>query len=206
MFDIALRVAEICLPVFAFIVFGWFLRRIRFTTDAAQQWLTAFVYKCTLPVIIFLAVASEDFATLANPAVVVPILCVIFIIGPVLFFIARTLSVADGLQAPVSFSVFFSNTAFLGFPLAYSTFGDAGTTYAAIVNAFAMPLFVVVAVLMLTRAEPKSDVRLGQQMFAAFANPIVAAALVGVVRVLCCMSLVLPRLPSSRQVLCVRGD
>lgn len=181
MLDTVLRVIGICLPIYGLVLLGFLLRRRGFMDESAQRFLTAFVYRFSLPVLIFLAVAREDFADLLNPSVIMPVVATIGIGGGLALAAAWLIGLPKGLRAPVGFSPFFANTVFLGFPLAEKAFGPAGLTNAAIVNAFGMPLFVATGVLMLLASERREGTHPLRAISGAILNPIVLSALIGLV-------------------------
>lgn len=160
------------------VFFGTFLRRSGRLTPEAHQFITFLVFNFCLPVLIFTGIAREDFRSLLEPAVLASTLSVTFISAGLAWLFARGL--AASLRGPFIAAVFMGNVTYIGFPLASNAFGDSGLTYAGIVNAFTMPVFMVLAVILLTagRANRGSLLR---QLRLAIVNPVVLAALGGVV-------------------------
>jgi predicted permease len=142
-----LQVVEICAPLFGLIALGAWLRRRGTLTADAHRFLTWLVYWFSLPLLIFLGVASQDFAALFDPVVLASTVAATVVAG----LIGAVLPVPRGLRGPVIVGTFFGNVAYLGFPLAEATFGSRGFTTASVVNAFTMPIFVVLAVALLDR-------------------------------------------------------
>ena len=178
--DRLLQVVEICLPLFALIGLGAWLRVRGILHAAALEFLTWLVYWFSLPILIFFGVARQPFAELMDAAVIGSTLgatAVGLLVGMGLRRVAP-----EGLRGAVTVAPFFANVAYLGFPLAQNAFGAPGLTTAGIVNAFTMPVFVSLGVLALGR-DPVSVDEGGppRALWRTVAgNPIILAAAGGV--------------------------
>jgi hypothetical protein len=141
------RVLQISLPIFALIGLGAVLRHVGMVGPRIQSFLSSFVYRVCLPVIIFFAIAPSDFGKMLNGAVIGGTL-----IGAALtaaIFWLLTLRMPARVRAPLVVSAFFANTAFIGFPLIRSAYPREGMMYAGIINAIAMPVYYIASVLLL---------------------------------------------------------
>lgn len=173
-----LEVLAITVPVFAMIGFGALLRRTGMLNDAAHGFISRFAYLFCLPVLIFLGVARQDFAQLLNGPVIASTLLA-SAAGLVAFLpIARSLP--QTLRGPVAVSSWFGNLTFLGFPLAKAAYGEMGEGFAGVINAFTMPAYVVVGVVVLSAGQARQR-SLARQVAGAVCNPIVLSALAGLV-------------------------
>jgi hypothetical protein len=173
-----LQILAISVPIFALIAFGAVIRRTGLLTEEAHRFITRFVFLFSLPVLIFLAIAGCDFGELLDLAVVGSTLAVFVVVAAVSWVATRPLD--PRLRGPVAVGPWFANLTFLGLPLAESAYGEAGIRYVGIINAFTMPVFVIVGVMMLSLGRAGGGSLLRQFRAAVF-NPIVMSAVGGVV-------------------------
>jgi malonate transporter len=173
-----LQVLQICLPVFAVIGFGVVLRRVGFIDDAAHRFLTRFVFLFALPVIIFLGIARSDFGALLQPSIVIVTLGLTALLTAAAWLLTARLPAR--LRGPVVLSPWFANLAYLGFPLARNAYGDAGLSYAAIINAFTMPVFVALGMSLLAIGHAQGRSRMKALRGAVF-NPVIGAVVLGLI-------------------------
>jgi predicted permease len=143
----------------------------------AQTFITRFVYRFSLPVLIFTGIVKEEFGTLLNPSVIVSTLGATFIVVVAGWVLCKVLPAQ--LRGPALATAFIANTAYIGFPLAQNAFGDPGLTYAGIVNAFTMPVFIIIGVWLLTLGRAGHG-EWYHKIGTAVLNPIVLSALLGV--------------------------
>jgi predicted permease len=188
-----LQVLTISLPLFLLIGFGALIRRKGLLTDAAHVFVSRFVYLFSLPILIYLGVATQDFRALLDISVIsITLLASFFAV--VLFWLG-TKNLPPRLRGPVVVGSYLGNLSYLGFPLAMSAFGDIGLTYAGVINAFTMPVYIVGGVLILSLGHARPGM-LARQFRAVLLNPIVLAAVFGLVT-----SLILNETPLRQRVL-----
>jgi hypothetical protein len=176
------QVLLICVPIFALIAFGVVLRRTGLMTEEGHAFLSRFVYLFCLPVLIFLGIASKDFGELLKGSIVASTLLVTAVVA-VAFWLASG-RLPRRLRGPVAMSPFFANLTYLGFPLAERAYGAEGLTSAGIINAFTMPVFVVLAVSLLAAGQGGGGPDEGERRWlatlrTAVINPIVLAVFGG---------------------------
>ena len=162
--------------MFALILFGVWLRRVGMLGPQAHAFITRFVYLFSLPVLLFTGIVKEHFSALLNPAVIVSTLAATFVVITAGWLISRF--VPQRLRGPAVATAFIANTAYIGFPLSQNAFGDPGLTYAGIVNAFTMPVFIVLGVWLLTFGRAGHGAW-HRKIRTALTNPIVLSALLG---------------------------
>jgi predicted permease len=172
----ALEVLKISVPIFALIAFGHGLRRGGMLNPQAHAFLSRFVYLFSLPVLIFMGVAPKDFRALLDVAVIASTIGATFGMLAAGWLLARGLP--RRLRGPVAISGYFANTAYIGFPLAFSAFGEQGLVYAGVINAFTMPVFIVSGVLVLGSGQADRAV-MRRQLRVAVTSPVVLAAFAG---------------------------
>jgi hypothetical protein len=170
-------VLQISLPVFLVIALGAILRRVGMITPEARGFLSRFPYLICLPILIFTAVAGKDFGRLLNWQIIGTIWLATWIAGGLLWLVSYKMT--PSLRGPLILSGFFSNSAYLGFPLSQSAFGETGLFYAGIANAFSMPLFVVLGTICMHLGKKEKGAGL-KALRAGLLNPIVLAAFAGI--------------------------
>ncbi len=178
MFDSLIKILSICAPLFVMLFLGYHLRRRGSLTDQAHTFITGFVYRYSLPILIFTGVVKQDFNSLLDPAVIVSTLSIPVIVILLGFVLGRFLP--PGLRGAVIACCFLANTAYIGFPLATNAFGTAGLEKASVVNAFALPTFVILGVLLVMPREHE-DGALWKRIRPALLSPVVLAAVAGLV-------------------------
>jgi len=174
-----IRVVVICLPVFACIFLGRHLMAKGTMGIEAHAFINGLVFRFSLPALIFRGVATQRFADLLDPGVIVPTLGACAALGAGAWILLRFLPVERSLRPPVAFGAFWANLSYLGFPLAEAAYGEAGLEKAAVVNAFTMPASVIAGVLMMSLGTGHA-VDWGKQLKGAFWNPVVGAAFLGI--------------------------
>ncbi|MFW6255370.1 MAG: AEC family transporter [Candidatus Sumerlaeota bacterium] len=174
-----IQVLTISLPIFLLIGFGVLIRRKGLLNDAAHHFVSRFVYLFSLPVLIFLGVASKDFRQLLDGAVIGSTLLASMTIAVIFWVSSRRLK--PRLRGPVTISSYIGNLSYIGFPLAMSAFGETGLTYAGVINAFTMPVFMVTGIMILAMGH--SSGRTGgmmlQHLKKSLLNPVLIAAVGG---------------------------
>ena len=173
-----LEILRITLPVFALLALGNVLSRAGKMTDSHQSFLNWVVYYICMPALIFAAMAAQPMRSFMHFDF---ILCIILAMSAI-FLIYVLLSVVMRLDKKIAvimiFSTYWSNCAYMGFPLTESAYGERGFLFAAIVNAFNMPLFVVITFMMIGMCSEKKQ-GIGKSFRDALLNPIVLASIAG---------------------------
>lgn len=175
-------------PIFIVIIIGYFLKSIHFVTEDFVKVADKLVFKLLLPVYLFNNVSSmkkDDFsfgdikvAGYAMLAVLVISFGTLLLSG---FFIKDS-----GAKGAFTQGVYRSNTAILGIPFAANLFGDDGARITAILIAFVVPLYNVVAVTILSMCDPlknENGTKLSKKICTVAKdvakNPLIIAILLG---------------------------
>ncbi len=180
MFRVLMFAVNAVVPILLLLALGYFLARIGFLSDKFLNNGNSLVFKLLLPMTIFHNVYKVNGIDNFNWALVVFCLAVIlflFFIGIVFarFFVKDPLAKGPFIQC-----VFRSNFAIIGLPLAEALGGTQGAAMAAILSAFTIPLFNVLAVIVLTvysGSEKKHSV--GKIIRDIITNPLIIAAVGG---------------------------
>ena len=142
--------ANIVAPVFLIVVLGYFLKKINIINENFVTITSKFVFNVSLPAFIFMRLYNINLST------VVDISQIIYIYAGTLFsfFITWALAIPfikDGRDLSVFVQgAYRSNYAIVGLAIISNLFGDYGLGKASLVLAFALPLYNVLAVIILT--------------------------------------------------------
>lgn len=172
------------LPIILLIVLGNFLRRIGFLTDDFVKVASKFVFRVCLSCSLFINVYSiQDFSSIRWDFVlyIVVAICVLFVLG----LAAALSSTRDPRQKGVILhSVFRSNFAIIGLPLASALGGQGAATVASVAAAFALPLyniFGVIALTMFVDGQEKGKHSIRRVLLSIIKNPMIIGAFFGMV-------------------------
>lgn len=176
-----LEVLEISLPVFALIGLGKILGMRKVMNAEQRSFVNWLVFNFSLPALIFRGVSRQRIDRLLDPGLVVGALLPIAAITLVFLALRRLLGYRGGYAAAFVFGSFWANVSYMGFPLSQNAFGDEGFAAAAVYNAFAMPVFVILGFLIIgafVAGEGRQSP--GQAIRRAVLNPVVLSAVAGV--------------------------
>ena len=137
-------------PVFIIILLGIFLKRIQIIDDTFVSKASSLVYKTALPVLVFNNIRRTDFALLFNGRVILifyaGIFCALLLSGFFSFFFIKS----PKRRGAFIQGSFWGNSVIVGLALVLNIFGDSGVAAASIIIAFIIPVFNILAVLVLT--------------------------------------------------------
>ena len=145
-----LFVINAILPIILMILVGYFLKRIKLLEENVAKKLNTLVFRVFLPIMLFLNVYKiQSFSEIDFVFVwyAVGITVLLFLIGiPIMGLLFK-----DNRQRSVMLQgIFRANYALVGIPLAESLFGSEGSIMAALLSAFIVPIFNILAVICLT--------------------------------------------------------
>ncbi len=173
-------------PIIAMALIGYYLKRIKIITPSGAKEMNKLVFKLFLPVLLFFNIYNiESFSAIRFGYIV--FVCVMVLVVFAIGFVAAVLITKDekkrGALAQASFR---SNYAIIGIPLATSVFGSEGGALATLLSAFTIPLFNILAVVVLSIFGQTSKKRVDVKKIALeiASNPLINAILLGVIAVL----------------------
>ena len=143
------------LPVFLVILLGWVLIRIHLLNDAFLKAADQYVFKCALPISLFLSIAKMDLYSDFDPKFC--LFC--FVVTTIVFFgvwgCARLILKNRALIGAFTQAAARSSAAILGIAFAVNIYGDSGMVPMMIVSA--VPFFNIYSVLILTFSPQVDD-------------------------------------------------
>ncbi|MCL2219264.1 MAG: AEC family transporter [Chitinispirillia bacterium] len=174
-----LEILRITLPVFALLGLGNILSRAGKMTDEHQSFLNWVVYYICLPALIFAGMAVQPISSLLMTDFIWTTLLSMLSVCAVYLLIALALRLDKKIAVIMVFSTYWSNCAYMGFPLAESAFGERGFLMAAILNAVTMPIMVIISFVMIGMCSDKKQ-GVGKSLRDGLLNPIIIASFAGI--------------------------
>jgi len=167
-------------PVFLLVALGYVLKKINVINENFVDVTSKFVFNVSLPALVFINIAKIDLSTAIDLKQIVYIYSVTLLS----FFSIWIISIPI-IKEPKNLSVFVqgafrSNFAIVGFAIISKLFGDFALGKAAIILAFILPLYNILAVVILTvpfRKERKLNLK--STLIEVILNPLIVAVIVG---------------------------
>lgn len=175
------------MPIFIVAFVGYALKNKNFLTDEFVKVADKLVFNVMLPCLLFTNVAFIDLSTITKNDLLVALFCIA--VAPVLtgiLCLTVPVFVKDKAKTGAFIQgVFRSNVAFLGIPFAQQLFGDAGAQLLAIVLAGMVPIYNVLAVMVLCIFDPEKDSdgqklseRIKNVLVGVYKNPLIRAIVI----------------------------
>ena len=142
--------ANAVLPLVLLIALGYLLRQKNILSDDYLKLSNKLVFNCFLPCMLFINVYSIESVAAINWQIVsfcVLMLGVLFLLGMGTAVLASSVPERRGV---ILQCIFRSNFAIIGLPLAGALGGEEGMAVAAVISAFAIPTFNILAVISLS--------------------------------------------------------
>jgi predicted permease len=169
-------------PIVILILIGYFLKRREFLTDGFLKVANKLVFNLCLPCTLFLNVYNiSGIAALRWDVILYSLVMVL------LFFILGLATVAVATKEPSRKGVilqctFRSNLAIIGISLAAAIGGEEAQSVTAIITAFSVPFFNVLAVIALSIfSEDHKKPEIGKILLKIWKNPLIIGAALGLI-------------------------
>ena len=134
-------------PIIIMVALGFVLKKIRLIDTALAKKLNKLVFWVFLPAMLFLNVYGiESMADIGFGYIIFACIAEI-ILFTLTLIIVPLVSKRGEVKAVLTQAVFRSNFALIGIPLAQSLFGAEGAAVAALLSAFSIPIFNILAIL-----------------------------------------------------------
>ncbi|GAB4293652.1 MAG: AEC family transporter [Ignavibacteriaceae bacterium] len=171
--------ANIVAPVFLIIFLGFFVKKLGVINENFVEVTSKFVFSVSLPALIFMKISELDLSKALDLAQLTYIYTAT-LTGFALIWIISTPFIKDGRDKSVFIQgAFRSNYAIVGLAIISNLFGEQGLGKASIILAFILPLYNILAVIVLTvpmRNRRKMDIK---KTFAEIIfNPLVVAVFI----------------------------
>lgn len=143
-------------PIFLVIAIGFILKSKKFLTGEFVKVCDKLVFKLLLPCYLFNKVAymEKDKFTGKDITVVLYALGMVLVLSFGMLAVSSLFIKDSAKKGAFVQGVYRSNTAILGVPFAENLFGDEGARITAVLLAFVVPLYNVIAVIILSMCDP----------------------------------------------------
>ncbi|MBE0570290.1 MAG: AEC family transporter [Ignavibacteriaceae bacterium] len=180
MIDNIIFTANVVAPVFLLVALGYFVKKINVINENFVDVTSKFVYSVSLPALVFINIAEIDLSEAIDFSQIIYIYS-----ATLLSFVLIWLFSMPFIKEGKNLSVFVqgayrSNFAIVGFAIVSKLFGSYALGKAALVLAFILPLYNILAVIILTvplRKEKKLNLK--STVFEILFNPLIIAVIVG---------------------------
>lgn len=169
--------------LFLLIAVGFLAVRLNVVPVQMSKPLSALLMKITLPATVFASLIrpfDPSFLQLGATAI---LLSLVFfsLFTPLSLSLSRLLRIPDGKRGMWCCCATFSNTGFMGFPIAYALFGDEGLVLAVLINIPFNFLLYSVGVWMVCKDAPRDGARGGFSPRAILLTPLNVGLMLGLV-------------------------
>lgn len=175
--------ANAVLPIILLIILGYYLKQIRFYDDSFLKTANKFVFKIALPTLLFYNVYNIESLTTMNGSIILFATSMILILFGLGLFTIHLFIPKPKQKGVILQCVFRSNFAIIGISLAESIGGTQAVAVAAILSAFSIPLFNILAVIALSLfgEEKNSSISIKSILKTIYKNPLVRGVALGMV-------------------------
>ena len=179
--DILIFSANCILPIILVMAVGYGLRRLNVVSDSFVSAANQFCFKVTLPVQLFCNIYQQELDLGGGGLIAYAAVAIVAVAGILCLIIPRFEKSGPSAGSMIQ-GIFRSNFLLFGLPLAQNIFGDEGLLPTALLLPVAVPIFNVLAVVILTRfgqGGGKLDVK--KMLLGIAKNPLILASLLGIV-------------------------
>ncbi len=180
MIDNIIFTGNVVAPVFLLVALGYFVKRINVINENFVDVTSKFVFNVSLPALVFINIAEIDLSTAIDLKQIIYIYAATLLSFLVVWLVAIPFIKDAKNQSVFVQGAFRSNFAIVGFAIISKLFGSYALGKAAIVLAFILPLYNVLAVIVLTvpfRKERKLNLK--STLIEIVLNPLIVAVIVG---------------------------
>ncbi len=177
--DSLILAASVVFPIFALIVLGYILKRIKMVDDHSLNVINKLVFKVFLPVLLFYNIYKTDVATAFDgPFLLYALICILSV--ALLLFLTVPLFIKENSRRGVFIQgVFRSNFVLFGLPVTVLLLGENGAGLTSVAIAMVVPVFNVLAVICLEvfRGGKPNPVKI---LKGIVTNPLIIASVLGI--------------------------
>lgn len=169
------------MPILLMMMLGYFLKAVHFADEAFFRKANTLVFKVFLPVLLFVNVYDIESLSAVNWSAVVYTLIIVLVLCSLGLVLTKLLFKTRSKIGPLCQCSFRSNYAIIGIPLAETLGGSAGVGFACVLSAAAIPLFNILAVIILSHySEEKHTPSVKATIKKTATNPLIIGVLLGV--------------------------
>ena len=175
--DSVIFIFNIVLPIFLLIILGLILKRLKIISDSFVKQLSTFVFKVSLPALIFLELSSVEINTAFDGKLIGISLSLIFVVFGISWITGSLFAKTPEDKGAVIQGSYRSNFAIVGIAMLSGIVDSDHLGKAVMLLAFVMPVFNVLAVIALTAPlhQASSD-RIVKTLKEIAKNPLIISA------------------------------
>lgn len=178
----SLAFSVVC-PLFLMMALGYFLRRIGLFTEDFLRQLNKLCFTVFLPTILFINVYDSDFSASFQPDLLIFSAICVLVLFVVLMLAIPRIEKDNRRRGVIVQGIFRSNYILFGLPMAASLYGTASTGTTAVLIAFIIPLFNLLAVVALEYFRG-GKLNIKRIIMGVITNPLILGALMAFVFVI----------------------
>ena len=177
MFDNIIFTANIVAPVFLIIAVGYFAKKRKIINEVFVDVTSRFVFRISLPVFIFLEISTLDLSQVFEVEQIVFITSATFITYLLIWI--GTIPYIKNAEDKSAFiqGSFRGNYAIVGLALISNLFGDDALGKATLILAFLLPVYNVLAVIVLTVPKQQGKLNFKSMLIEILFNPLILAVI-----------------------------
>jgi predicted permease len=166
-------------PIFLIVILGWVLRKIGVIQEEFIRQSTKFVFNVTLPVLIFLKLATVDFSTIFDSKIIILVYSCIFIVFFLSWLLAKIFITKGNGRGVFIQGGFRPNNVIIGLALIMNIFGEDAVSRTVMILTFLVPLDNILSVIALTISDRqnKRSKALTEMIKSIALNPVIIAAI-----------------------------
>lgn len=177
MFDNIVFTANIVAPVFLIIAVGYFAKKTKIINEVFVDVTSKFVFQISLPVFIFIKISQLDLSQAFEFNQIIYIY-----IGTIITYLIIWAATIKFIENPKDKSAYIQgafrgNYAIIGLALISNLFGRDALGKATIILAFLLPLYNVLAVIVLTVPKHSGKIEFKKAMIEIILNPLILAVI-----------------------------
>ena len=139
--------ANATFPIIIIVAIGYLCRRVGLIDSELTKKLNKICFRLFLPIMLFVNVSAIDSSMNIGAGYIIFGCIATLVVFAIALIIVPLISKRGDVRAVLTQATFRSNFALIGIPLSESLFGTEGAAIAALLSAFSIPLFNVLAIL-----------------------------------------------------------
>lgn len=179
MFENIIFTANIVAPVFLIIAVGYFSKQKKIINEVFVDVTSKFVFQVSLPVFIFIKISELDLSQVLELKQIFYIYAGTFITYLMIWFASNPFIKSPKDKSAFIQGAFRGNYAIIGLALISNLFGDDALGKATLILAFLLPLYNVLAVIVLIVPKHSGKVNFKSIVLEILFNPLILAVIVG---------------------------
>ncbi len=179
--DVLVYSAKCVLPLILMMAVGYGLKKIGILKEGFVAQANQFCFKVTLPIQLFCSIAKQSMKGFNGGLIGFASAAILAVAGILCLIVPRVEKSRPAAASEIQ-GIFRSNFLLFGLPLAVNMFGDEGMLPTALLLPVAIPLFNILAVLILSYfGKENGKLNLKGTLLSIAKNPLIIASLLGIV-------------------------